>query len=218
MPGTLLLAVARLILDSGTVARLVEPTVADLQREVAQAGVSRARRLMAHSRGYAAFARILLQAPLRGLLRSPRRPTIDLRACLHHAPSVPLAAALLVFMWSMLSWSLVLLAAAALIFAGGVRHWNNRHPATYPAPPSSPQSPALRINVALVPVSANAGGLIFMVGSVTILMTGFPVLAAFLGIAVVGGMVLATTLFAWHAFHPRRPPADLLGHRSAPAH
>ncbi len=218
MPGTLLLAVARLLLDADTVARFVEPTIADLQREVAHAGASRARRVISLCRGYAAFARLLLWAPFWSLRHNLRLPAFEFRAWLYHAPTVPLAAALVIFLWSMLAWNLVLLGAAALVFAGVVRRWNNTHPATYATPASGTQVPALRINVALVPVSANAGGLIFMLGSVAILMTGFPALAAFLAIAVAGGTALATALFAWHAFHPRRPSADGLGHIGAPAH
>jgi len=159
----------------------------------------------------------LLQAPVWWLLIRRQKP-VDLRAWLHHAPSVPLATALLVFAWSMLGWGLVLLSAASLIFASAVRHWNHAHPTTHAAPAPLGQVPTLRINVALVPVNANAGGLIFMLGSVAILMTGFPALAAFLGIAVAGGAALATVLFAWHALHPRRPSADGLGHLGAPAH
>ena len=218
MPGTLLLAITRLLLDADTVARLVEPTIADLQREVALAGTSRPGRVIAHCRGYAAFIRIFLRAQLWHLVCQLRRPDFDLRSCLHHAPSVPLAVALLVFMWSMLTWGLVVLLAAALVFAVAVRRWNHRHPVSHAKPAAGGvELPALRINIALVPISANAGGLIFMLGSVAILMTGFPALAAFLAIAVAGGTVLAAVLFAWHASHPRRVSVDALGHLCAPS-
>jgi hypothetical protein len=55
LPGTLLLAIARLLFDDSVLSRVVYPTIADLQEEVREAGTDPRRRLLARWRGYRAF-------------------------------------------------------------------------------------------------------------------------------------------------------------------
>ena len=62
-PGSLLLLLARVIFDASIVAAVVEPTIADLQADVAAAGRRPLRRAPAYLRGYAAFWTLVLLAP-----------------------------------------------------------------------------------------------------------------------------------------------------------
>ena len=62
-PGTILLKISRLLFNAHVISTIVEPTIADLQREVADARHSRARRWRARWRGYRAFWTLTLVAP-----------------------------------------------------------------------------------------------------------------------------------------------------------
>src|SRR5205809_7486557 len=63
VPGTTLLKIARLLFSEHLVSAVVQPTISDLQCEVAEAGASRVRRLRAQWRGYCAFWTLTLVAP-----------------------------------------------------------------------------------------------------------------------------------------------------------
>lgn len=212
MPGSLLLALARLVVNAETVSRLVEPTIADLRREFADSGTSRIGRMTALLSGYAALWRVMGAVSLRATLRAFHPVEFDLRSFVYHAPWVPLGLFLVVFMWQLLAWSLIPMALAWLLFAATVRRWNTRHPARLAVPKRVVEPASLGINVALVPVSGNAGGLIFMTGSLAILMLGLPVLAVFLTLAALSGVAVAAALFAWHAVTGHTPqPGSPLG-------
>ena len=62
VPGTTLLKIARLLFDESLLSAAVQPTISDLQREVADAGSSRLKRLRAQRRGYCAFWTLTLVA------------------------------------------------------------------------------------------------------------------------------------------------------------
>ena len=63
LPGTTLLKLARLLFNEQLLSAVVEPTIADLQREVAAAGSSGLERVRARWRGYRALWRLMLVAP-----------------------------------------------------------------------------------------------------------------------------------------------------------
>ena len=63
IPGTLLLKLARVMFNEHVLTTVVQPTISDLQREIAAAGPSRVRRLRARWRGYRAFWAVMLVAP-----------------------------------------------------------------------------------------------------------------------------------------------------------
>ena len=63
MPGTTLLRIARLLFNEHLLSVVVEPTIADLQREVADAGSDGRKRLRARWRGCCAFWTLTLVAP-----------------------------------------------------------------------------------------------------------------------------------------------------------
>ena len=62
-PGTTLLNIAPWLFSERFVSAVVQPTIADLQSEVAAAGESRIKRLQAQWHGYCAFWTLLLVAP-----------------------------------------------------------------------------------------------------------------------------------------------------------
>lgn len=210
--GMWLLRIARLLLDERAVARLVEPTIADLQQEMHEAGSSRAMRCLVRCRGYVAFCAVVLSIPFSR--RSHHMP-MKLSALVHVAPLYGIGAFLVVFMWQMLNWSIVVATISGLLLALGLRRWNDRHPTTLAIPPSIDDDSRLQINIALVPVAANVGGLMFMCGSIAILTAGLPLVRGFLIIALAGGVVMAYGLSAWHSAHPgRRLPDNSLGRLS----
>src|SRR3954452_3136444 len=63
MPGTTLLKIARLLFNEQLLSTAVQPTIADLQREIADAGSNGVQRLRAQWRGYRAFWTLTLVAP-----------------------------------------------------------------------------------------------------------------------------------------------------------
>lgn len=63
VPGTTLLKLARLLFSEQLLSAVIQPTISDLQREVAVAGQNRLKRLRARWRGYLAFWRLALIAP-----------------------------------------------------------------------------------------------------------------------------------------------------------
>src|SRR5438093_1231595 len=63
VPGTILLKIARLLFNEHLLSAVVQPTISDLQREVADAGPSGVKRVRAQWRGYRAFWTLALVAP-----------------------------------------------------------------------------------------------------------------------------------------------------------
>ncbi len=66
-------------------------------------------------------------------------------------------------------------------------------------------------NMSRTRVGGDIGGLIAVVGSVVVVVTGIPPLKWFLAGALVCGAVCAFALSAWHGRHPgpRKPPNTL---------
>jgi hypothetical protein len=64
LPGAWLLAIARLIFDDAVLADVVQPTIADLQREWIDAGSNTRARMLAVCRGYLAFWSLMAISPV----------------------------------------------------------------------------------------------------------------------------------------------------------
>jgi hypothetical protein len=198
-PGTFLLKIAHLLFDEAVIADVVVPTIADLQREVATAFTLRDR-LAARWRGYGAFWMLAAVAPVVFLGWRPVRPA---------PPASPVGGIalgmLLVLLFtpaSLRGWLLASLLGGT-IFAVIIHAWHARHPTHVPlAPGENYRRP--EINLSSIPVQANIGGLIFMVGSVFIVIAGLPSWHWFFVAAAAGGLLTGALLFAWHARHPAR--------------
>jgi hypothetical protein len=199
-PGRFLLKIAALVFDEGAVASLVMPTIADLQVEVEQAGDSAARRARARLRGYAAFWMLLLFAPFAAhawpvrqdatITLAPRRSGLGVWLVL---------AGLLGFTTPALTpWTTTVLIGGVIV-AIAIHSWYSRHPSVI-ATPNGERRP--EINLSAIPVGGNIGGLIFVAGSMAILVSGLPMWRWFFGAAVLGGVLTAALVYVWHAARP----------------
>ena len=204
VPGTTLLTIARLLSNEHLISTVVQPTISDLQREIAAAGPHRFARLRAQWRGYWAFWTVMLVAPLTS------RPSPAQQAGAIAFPDAvarlavgSIVAALLVIVGPLLGVWVAAITAAGVPFALVMHAWYVRHPSEIPAP-TEPKRRTPQINFSSTEVPGNIGGLIFVVGSVFIVAVGLPSVIWFLFVAAVAGSLLAWALVAWHASHPKR--------------
>jgi hypothetical protein len=204
VPGTILLAIARLLFNERLVSAVVEPTISDLQREIASAGPNRRKRLRARWRGYRAFWRMALVSPF----ASWASPAANAGAVAFPDAIARLAVgsivvALVAVVGPVLGvWAAVITAAGGM-FAILIHAWYARHPSEVPTP-TEPQRGSPQINFSSTEVAGNIGGLIFVVGSVFIVAVGLPSVIWFLFAAMVAGCFLAWALVTWHTKHPKR--------------
>jgi hypothetical protein len=204
VPGTTLLKIGRLLFNEHLFSAAVQPTISDFQREVADAGSSRVKRLRAQWRGYCAFWTLTLVAPF-AAWASPAR---DARGAAFPDAVARLGVGaivltLLVIVGPVLgAWVAVVTATGALL-AIGIHAWYQRHPSDIPAP-TEPQRGLPQINFSSTEVAGNIGGLIFAVGTVLIVAFGLPSVIWFLSGSSVAGCFLAWGLVAWHTRHPKR--------------
>jgi hypothetical protein len=198
-PGSFLMKIAAALFDEGVVAAVVVPTIADLQAEVAAAGDDRKRRVRARLRGYAAFWTLVLCAPF----AAHAWPVRDDRALVLPRRSGVggwlLLAGILGFTSPALTpWTATVL-VGGVVFAIAIHLWYSRHPSLV-ATKDGERRP--EINFSAIPVGGNVGGLIFMAGSMAILVSGLPAWRWFFGVAVVGGLLSAALVYAFHAARP----------------
>lgn len=202
--GTTLLKIARLLFNERLISAVVQPTIADLQREIANAGPNGLKRLRARWRGYYAFWRITLVSPF----ASWASPAADAGAVAFPDAIARLAVgaivvALVAVVGPVLGvWAAVVTVAGAL-FAILIHAWYARHPSEVPTP-AEPQRGSPQINFSSTEVAGNIGGLIFVVGSVFIVAIGLPSVIWFLFAATIAGCILAWALVTWHTKHPKR--------------
>lgn len=204
VPGTTLLTIARLLFDEPLISTVVQPTIADLQREIAAASPHRFKRLRAQWRGYCAFWTVMLVAPL----AFPSSPADEAGAMAFPDAVARLAVgsivvALIAIAGPLLGVWVAAVTAAGALFAILMHAWYVRHPSDIPVP-TEPAQRTPQINFSSTEVAGNIGGLIFAVGSVFIVAVGLPSVLWFLSVATVAGCLLAWALVAWHASHPRR--------------
>lgn len=199
-PGRLLLKMAALVLDEAAVASLVVPTIADLQSEVEQAGDSTARRTRARLRGYAGFWKLLLLAPFAAPAWPARQDAaITLRPRRSGVGVWLVLAAFLGFTSPALTpWTVTVLAGGAIV-AVAIHAWYSRHPSLV-ATANGERRP--EINFSAIPVGGNIGGLIFVAGSMAILVSGLPGWRWFFAAAVLGGALTAALVYIWHSARP----------------
>jgi hypothetical protein len=198
VPGTTLLKIARRLFNEHLLSAVVQPTIADLQREIADAGPDGLKRLRAQWRGYRAFWTLTLVAPF----ASWASPAADAGAVAFPDAIARLAVgSIVVALLAVVGPVLGACVAVGALFAIMIHAWYDRHPSDIPTP-AEPQRRSPQINFSSTEVAGNIGGLIFVVGSVFIVAVGLPSVIWFLFAATVAGCFLAWALVAWHSSHP----------------
>src|SRR5262249_50900957 len=144
-----------------------------LQSEFVAAGPSRTRRLRALAGGYAAFWTVLLIAPfMHGA--SPARDEDALpRSLARHFTTGVTALTLLVFAGALFEISAVIVILAGAACAVAIHVWYDRHPLNTATPSDLPwRTP--QINFSNMDIAGNIGGLIFVIGSLLVVVLGVP--------------------------------------------
>lgn len=204
MTGTFLVKLARVIFDRDVLAAVVAPAIADMQQEVRSAGSDRRRRIRARLHGYIAFWTLVLLAPVAAHAWPVRRDeAMVLPARSTGAGGWLLLAGVLAFSSPALSpWTVATIVGGSIV-AIVIHVWYGRHPLLL-ATPNGNGTGRPEINFSRLPVGGNIGGLIFMAGSMAILVAGLPAWRWFFGVAVAGGFLTAAIVFRWRAAHPMR--------------
>ncbi len=202
-PGQLLLAIARAIVDEPTLATVIEPALADLQQELRDAGTSRRGRMLARWHGYRAVFVVLVIAPF-VFARAPvsGHRVIGLPERISGTGLTVLLFMLAASTWPVFGWFTAATVTAGACLACGMRVWYNQHPGAPGRVDVSPRARTPEINLSSIPVGGDIAGLIFAVGSVSIVMLGLPQLRWFFFAAVGSGLLIAGALAAWHTGHP----------------
>jgi hypothetical protein len=199
---SLLLRIARVVFDDAVVDSVVMPTIADAQAELREStGFS--RRLRARVRGQATFWKLVLLAPFAAdgwPVRTEHAMLLPARA--HHATGWLLLAGVLAFTSPALSpWTITAL-VGGLVVALVLHAWHARHPLLIVPPADADGTRRPEINLSRIVVGGNIGGLIFMAGSMAILVAGLPAWRWFFLLAVVGGFLTAAVVSKWRTSHP----------------
>jgi hypothetical protein len=204
VPGTTLLKIARLLCSEHLLSAVVHPTISDLQREVANAGSNRRKRLRAQWRGYCAFWTVMLVGPFMPW-SSPAEEVgaVAFPDAIGRLAVGSIVVTLLVLVGPALGVWVAVITAVGALFAILMHAWYDRHPSDIPVP-AEPQRRWPQINFSSTEVAGNIGGLIFVVGSVFIVVIGLPSVIWFLFAATVAGCLLAWALVTWHTSHPKR--------------
>ncbi len=203
VPGATLLKIARLLFSEHVLSAVVQPTISDLQHEVAKAGSSRVERLRAQWRGYWAFWTLALLAPFASWPSPAGHANgVAFPGAAVHLAVGSTALTLLGVVDPVLGAWVAFVAAAGALCAIVIHAWYRRHPSDIPIPTEA-QRRSPQINFSSTEVAGNVGGLIFVVGSVIIVTVGLPSVFWFLLAGTVAGCFLAWGLVAWHTSHPK---------------
>lgn len=200
VPGRLVMRLAAFCFDEPALTKIIEPAVADFQREVFAAN---GHGLSVRLRGYMALAKVLLLAllvpgagagaPLTSLLLGRGGGSLVL-----------LAPLLFIAVWPVFGAFIAGAIVSGLALAFALRAWNSQHP-TAVACTRRIYSKDPEINISHVPVGGNIGGFFFVISSSLTILLGLPELRWFVLGAAVGGAALAYGLVAWHRAHSGSP-------------
>ena len=204
LPGATLLRIAPLLFSEQFVSTVVHPTIADLQSEFAAAGASRVRRLRALVRGYAAFWTVMLVAPFAQWVApeaTQRTAGASSGGVVPYFTAGIAALTVLAFAGALFEFSAGLVILAGALCAIAIHAWYERHPSETPILSRQPwRTP--QINFSNMDVAGNVGGLIFVVGSLLIVVLAVPQMLGILIAGAAAGCLLAWRLIAWHRSHP----------------
>ncbi len=188
-PGTTLLKIAPLLFNTRFIASVVQPTIADLQSEFDAADAACAKRLRVLFGGYAAFWTLIVLAPFASW--SDNRSDLATARLVVASAVVALLMVITVGAWT------GLVVATGTLVAFLIHTWHERHPSEI-ALVSEKHWHSPQINFSSTDVGGNAGGLIFVVGSVLIVSLGLPSVFWFLLTAALASGLVAWGLVVWH--------------------
>jgi hypothetical protein len=194
-PGERLVKLATRLFDEPTRSTFVIPALADYQQELSEAGASTTKLLIAHVRGYAAFARLVVAAPFI-VPSAPMGSPVTTFVSGKYGGNLLLVLSLALFaaIRPFFGWFAVAVIGLGIGLAIALRLWNNRHPGA-------------RGGAADPLLTLLAVALFAAIWS----MFGWFVLAA-----VAGGLIMAMVLRRWNTRHPsefaprsQRPAAEI---------
>lgn len=208
LPGELLLRIAAHCFDEPALSAIIQPAVADYQREVFKAN---GHGLAVRIRGTAALAKVLFLAALLPGAGAGAPLTRTLLG-LNGASSLALLAPIFYLGVSPMFGPFIAGAVVAgMALAVGLNSWNSHHP-TAVACTRRIYSRDPEINISSVPVGGNIGGLFFVAASTLTILLGLPELRWFVVAAMVAGAAMAWGLVAWHRAHSNSPTRRIVVH------
>ena len=180
-PGERLVKLARVLFDEPTRSTFVIPALADYQQELGEAGGSVIKRLTAHVRGYAAFARLVLAAPFI-VPSAPMGSPVSTFVTGKHGGNLLLVLALALFaaIRPLFGWFAVAVIGLGIALAIALRTWNNRHPTA----------------------RGGAADPLLSLLAVTLFAAIWSMFGWFVLAAVGGGVIMAVALRRWNTRHP----------------
>jgi hypothetical protein len=188
--------------DERLLSAAVLPTIADLQREMADAGPNPRRRLRARCRGYVAFWTVMIAAPVVSRASPPGDAgTMAFPDALARIALASILITLAAVAGPAVRWWLAGVVAAGAVSALLLHAWYGRHPSALPEP-AEPVRRIPQINFSSTDVAGNVGGLIFVVGSVFIVSLAVPTVIWFLTAATASGALVAWWLTTRRRTHP----------------
>jgi hypothetical protein len=207
LPGSVLLRWARRLFNDDALAALLEPAIADLQRELATAR-SRSARLWTLTRGYAGLWTVIVLAALVPSVGAGAPVLAALLGLNGGFLLVYLAPLLFVALWPTFGAFVSGAVVTGLAFSVVVRLWNDRHPVTLAKRRSADKQP--EINLSGIPVGGDIGGFFFVVAAV-LMMLGLPSLRNFVFGATLAAVLLAYGLHTWRRHHFTSPVRRIIG-------
>jgi hypothetical protein len=208
MPGRLMLRLVRRMFDDAALTKILEPAIADLQRETAAAARGPAL-LVARVRGYFGLSKVIIVAALMPSAGAgaPLLPVLlGLNGGFLVAVLTPL---LFAATWPQFGFFTTGAVVAGLAFAFVVRSWNARHPITL-ARRRAAFGKDPEINISGIPVGGDFGGFLFVIASV-VMMMGLPDLRGFVVGATLVALFVACGLMLWRRSHLQSPVRRIIG-------
>lgn len=202
-PGRLLLKVAHFVFHESVVADVVLPTISDMQSEMRSAR-NRSERMRAALRGYAAFWTLVLAAPVAFHMWPTRR--VGESGAADRNPGFYfwlIVATVVLSAWNALGAGAFLLGAGGVAFAMMIHRWNHGHPTELVIPEKGVWM-APEINQSKIKVDGNIAGLMYVVGSMAVVLLGLPVARWFILVAAALAVVSAVAIVRWRRAHPTR--------------
>lgn len=201
LPGRFLLRVARFVFDEPALSTVIEPAIADFQREAQESDANGLRT----ARSYAAVAKVMCLAlfvPSAGA----GAPLTHVLLGLSGGSSLALLAPILfAAVWPIFGLFTVGAVLAGMALAVGLRVWNSQHPTAVACTRREGSARDPEINLSSIPVGGDIGGFFFVLASSLTILLGLPEWRGFVVGTVVGGTALACVLFAWHRAHMVSP-------------